>query len=480
MSDKYVTRMDNKYSDPDLLRAEATLQLQHTSTTETVIRTDAELLFELRLHQTELEMQNDELLRTYLALEESRDRYLDLYDFSPIAYLTLSENELITEANLTTATLLGLELNKLINSRFACYVAREDGDSWYHYFRQAKKSVSKNIFELTLRKVDGTPFYARLDCLPFGKDNEPMMLRVAIIDITERKQAEEVLRIDAVAFNTHDGIIVTDARKIILRANQAFCHITGYNPEEIIGNNPSFLHSGLHDDAFYKAIWTSLEHEGQWQGEMWGRGKDDKTFPLWVTINPVTDKNNGLITYYVGSFTDITALKLAERILLDASQQLEKQVITTQRELKKNTEESQELNAALNILLRRQQADRIEDQSAISNQIKGSVSPFLEKLKKASSNTNQTNLLTILENNLAHLIKTYGDSSTFTSIYQLLTPIEIQVASLIRQGYSTKNIALSLFISSGTVNIHRKHIRKKLGLNGKPTNLTSYLMALVE
>jgi PAS domain S-box-containing protein len=479
MSDKYVTHMDNKYSDPDLLRTEATLQLQHTPATEAVTHTNEELLFELRLHQTELEMQNDELRCTYLALEESRDRYLELYDFAPVAYLTLSENELITEANLTTATLLGVERNKLINSRFACYIAHEDSDSWDHYFRQAKKSADKNIFELTLRKTDGTPFYARLDCLALGKNNEPMMLRIAIIDITERKQAE-VLRIDAVAFNTHDGIIVTDAQKIILRANQAFCHITGYSREEIIGKLPSFLHSGLHDDNFYKAIWTSVEHDGQWQGEIWDKGKDGQTFPLWITINSVTDKNNGLITYYVGSFTDITALKLAERILLDASQQLKKQVITTQTELKKNTEESIELNGALNILLRRRESDRTELQAAISNQIKGSISPFLEKLKKASVNTNQTRLVTILENNLAHLIKTYGSANTSSSIHQLLTPVEMQVATMIRQGYSTKKIALTLLISLSTVNVHRKHIRKKLGLTGNPTNLTSYLMSLPE
>ncbi len=472
--------MNKKYIDLDLLRAEAKLQLHSKLATAPVIHNNEELIFELRLHQTELEMQNHELQRIHVALEESRDRYLELYDFAPSAYLTLSENELIIEANLTSTTLFGVERNKLINSRFANYVAYEDGDGWYRYFRQAKQNIGKQSFELTLRRADGTHFYAHLDCLHLEKDNEPMILRITVIDITQRRQAEEVSRIAAVAFETHDGIIVTDAHKIVLRANQAFCNITGYSLEEVIGNLPSFLFSGLHDEAFYKAIWTSVACNGHWQGEVWDRSKEGEAFSLWLTINSVTDTNNGHISHYVGSFTDITALKLAEKILLDTSLLLENQVKNTKLALKKNTEESQQLNTALNILLRRQQSDRIEIQSAISNQIRGTVSPFLEKLKKAGTNTTQTNLLSILENNLADLIRDYGSKSSLSSIYQLLTPIEIQVASMIRLEFCTKKIALSLFISTGTVNVHRKHIRKKLGLNGKPTNLASYLMSLTE
>jgi len=328
-----------------------------------------------------------------------------------------------------------------------------------------------------LHKADGTPFYAHLECLCVEKDNETMRLRLVIIDITERK-LEEALRIAALAFDTHNGIIITDAHKVILCANQAFSYITGFNFEEIVGKYPSFLQSGL-DDDFYKTIWTSLEQAGEWQGEIWGKGKAGQSLLLWLTINSVAD-TSGLITHYVGSFTDITELKLAEQALLDSAQRLEKKIISTQSELKKNTEESQELNITLNTLLRRQQSDRNELQSAFSNQIRGSISPFLEKLKNVSGDTNKTFLLNILQNNIAELINSTGEVNTLASIYQLLTPVEIQVASMIRLGYPTKKIAQSLLISLGTVNIHRKHIRKKLKLNGKPINLFSYLLTLTE
>ncbi len=475
--DKYIINMDRKFSDPDLFRAEAELQLLSTAETEPVILKYEQLLFELRVHQTELEMQNHELRRTQVALEESSARYLDLYDLAPVAYFTLSENALITEANLTMATLFGVERNKLINSRFARYVMPEDSDAWYRFFRQVKQGVAIKIPELTLHKADGTPFYAHLECLCVEKDNETMRLRLVIIDITERK-LEEALRIAALAFDTHNGIIITDAHKVILCANQAFSYITGFNFEEIVGKYPSFLQSGL-DDDFYKTIWTSLEQAGEWQGEIWGKGKAGQSLLLWLTINSVAD-TSGLITHYVGSFTDITELKLAEQALLDSAQRLEKKIISTQSELKKNTEESQELNITLNTLLRRQQSDRNELQSAFSNQIRGSISPFLEKLKNVSGDTNKTFLINILQNNIAELINSTGEVNTLASIYQLLTPVEIQVASMIRLGYPTKKIAQSLLISLGTVNIHRKHIRKKLRLNGKPINLFSYLLTLTE
>lgn len=413
--------MGKKSIDSNLLRTEAGVQLQHSPATESVIRPAEELLDELQTHQIELEMQNEELKRAHIALAVSHDRYLQLYDFAPVAYLTLSENELITEANQTCATLFGVERKKLINSRFARYVAPEDGDCWYRYFRLAKRQGGKQNYELTLLRADGTHFYAHLDCLHSGKDSEPLTLRIAIVDITERKQAEESLRIAAVAFETHDGIIVTDAHKLILRANRAFCHITGYSIEEVIGHTPSFLHSGLHNEDFYNAIWASVACDGHWQGEIWDMCKEGKITPLWLTINAVTDPN-GFITHYVGAFTDITALKQAEEILLNTRQCLESQVVTSQTELAKNMEEFQEINTALNVLLRHQQTDRYETQCTISHQVNGTILPFLEKLKKASTNTDQTNLLNILENNLAHLVKTYGRASTLSSTYQLLTP----------------------------------------------------------
>jgi PAS domain S-box-containing protein len=299
-------------------------------------------------------------------------------------------------------------------------------------------------------------------------------------DITGRKQADDMLRIAAVAFETHEGILVTDASQRILRVNNEFSHIYGYSSEEAIGHRPSFLCSKLHDEDFYHALWASIEQDGYWHGEIWDKRKSGEVFPLWLTITAVKDANGQQVTHYVGTFMDITAIKQAEKILLNARQLLENQVATTQLELEKIKEESQEITTALNVLLKHQQQDKADAQCELSRQLEGTVLPFLKKLKNANRDKSQLRLLDILESNLHYLVKTYGNDGSLSSIYQKLTPVEILVASMVRQGLPSKLIATSLHISLGTVSIHRKHIRKKLGLYSKGVNLSSYLKSLAK
>ena len=273
---------------------------------------------------------------------------------------------------------------------------------------------------------------------------------------------------------------MTDARNIILRMNKAFSHITGYSAEEVIGVTPSFLRSGLYDEDFLQAIRLSLARDGYWHGEVWGKRKNGELFPLWLTLTAVTD-TNGEITHYVVSFKDITIQKQAEKILLEARQRLENQVATTKEELEKHKEETTEINAALKVLLKHRETDKSEAQSALLCEVEETITPFLKRLKGASTGRRQSiRLISIIETNLQHLVDSYGCATTLSAALHHLSPVEIQVASLLRQGLSTKIIAATLNISPGTVGIHRKHIRKKLGLDGKATNLHNYLKSLTE
>ncbi len=311
-------------------------------------------------------------------------------------------------------------------------------------------------------------------------EGTPLRMAGTEIDITERKQVEEATRIAAAAFETQDGIMVTDAHKLILRINQAFSHITGYSAEEAIGRTPSFLSSGRHSEDFYQALWATVNGGGYWHGEIWDKRKNGEIFPLWLTLTAVTDVD-GEITHYVGSFTDITVQKQAEKLLLESRQRLEDKVATTKEELEKRKEESTEINAALKVLLKYRETDKSDAQSALLCEVEESIMPFLKKLKGASSGRRQSiRLINILESNLQQLVKSYGSATTLSAAFHQLTPVEIQVASLLRQGLSTKVIAMTLNIAPGTVSIHRKHIRKKLGLDGKAANLQNYLKSLTE
>jgi diguanylate cyclase (GGDEF)-like protein/PAS domain S-box-containing protein len=119
------------------------------------------------------------------------------------------------------------------------------------------------------------------------------------------------LRIAAIAFESQEGMFITDAQNVILRVNRAFSEITGYSSEEVIGQTPRLLSSGRHDAAFYAEMRESIQHSRSWQGEIWNRRKNNQVYPEWLTITAVTD-SSGAITHYVSTLTDISQRKASE------------------------------------------------------------------------------------------------------------------------------------------------------------------------
>lgn len=130
-------------------------------------------------------------------------------------------------------------------------------------------------------------------------------------DITEQERAEEELRIAAVAFETNEAIVITDADSNIIRVNQAFTEITGYGADEVGGKNPRIMSSGKHERAFYIEMWQQLRHTGSWSGEIWDRRKDGVIYPKWMNITAVKNRE-GVTTHYVAIFSDITERKRIE------------------------------------------------------------------------------------------------------------------------------------------------------------------------
>ena len=126
-------------------------------------------------------------------------------------------------------------------------------------------------------------------------------------------------KIAATVFESQEGMIITDASSVILRANQAFTRVTGYSAEEVVGRNPRLLRSGLHGGEFYQAIWGSINNTGAWEGEIWNRRKSGEIYPEQLTITAVKDVT-GTVTNYVATFLDITKRKQAEQEVLEAKE----------------------------------------------------------------------------------------------------------------------------------------------------------------
>ena len=196
---------------------------------------------ELRVHQIELEMQNEELRAAQAEIEASRSRYVDLYDLAPVGYCTLSEKGLILEADLTAAKLLGVERSDLTRRALTHFLLSEDQDVWYRCLRQLAATGHPQTCELRVTRSDGDKPWMHVDAAPGTREaGLPVACRVTLTDITARKRAEAGLRaIEAkyrtIVETTSEGVWVFDERGRTTLVNPQMTAMLGYSPAEMAG-----------------------------------------------------------------------------------------------------------------------------------------------------------------------------------------------------------------------------------------------------
>ncbi|UZJ58396.1 EAL domain-containing protein [Pseudomonas sp. KU26590] len=285
----------------------------HSANPPDSLDANARLLHDLRLHQVELQMQNEELRATQFALEASRDLYLDLYENAPVGYLTLTPQGVIEAVNRTGETLLSYPRHRLLQRRFAARVVSRDRDHWQQVFGRVCRSGQAQECDLSLERTDGTHWQARLNCVRHG--GESGGIRVTLSDLTARREVEQRLNLAASVFtHAREGIMITDPAGAIIEVNEAFTTITGYERSESIGKNPRFLSSGMTPRAQYVGLWSRLLSEHYWQGDLWNRRRDGSAYAARQTITAIVDAD-GVTQHYVSLFTDVTELHSYQRQL---------------------------------------------------------------------------------------------------------------------------------------------------------------------
>ncbi|QEM82982.1 EAL domain-containing protein [Halomonas binhaiensis] len=155
-------------------------------------------------------------------------------------------------------------------------------------------------------------FSALLSPLVYEEHGELRGVLAVVRDVTEEQAQQVQLRIAALAFETHLGMMITDVQGNILKVNHTFTRITGYIESEVVGRTPSMLSSELHEEEVHQRLWGAVLEYGSWQGELWSRRKNGETYPQWLTISAVKDEC-GQCTHYVGTLSDISESKAAER-----------------------------------------------------------------------------------------------------------------------------------------------------------------------
>ncbi|MEI8208377.1 MAG: CHASE domain-containing protein, partial [Methylococcales bacterium] len=255
-----------------------------------------------------------ELMTRELKISENNLRNVSLYTRNLIEasldpLVTISQEGNITDVNIATENVTGLGRHHLIGSDFADYFT--DPENARKGCQQVFSDGFIADYPLAIRHVNGKISDVLFNFSVYHDNNGNVRgVFAAARDITLRKQNEIELRIAATAFESQDGILVTDANRTILRVNSAFTTITGYLAEDVVGKTPRVLQSGKQEASFYAAMWKSINTTGAWEGEIWNRRKNGEVFLEHLTITSVKDPN-GVISNYVATLTDITLRKEA-------------------------------------------------------------------------------------------------------------------------------------------------------------------------
>jgi len=168
-----------------------------------------------------------------------------------------------------------------------------------------------------------------------------------------------------------------------------------------------------------------------------------------------------------GIFRDITERKRTEKALQKREVELEAQ-----------SNHLQEVNTALKVLLKQREEDRSDLEEKVLSNVKQLVSPHLQRLKNSGLDTNQRSLVSILESNLDNIVSSFTSKLSLKSVG--LTPMEIRIADLVKEGQTNKEMGKILYLSPNTVKFHRYNLRNKLGLKNKKINLRSHLLSLLK
>lgn len=289
-----------------------------------------------------------------------------------------------------------------------------------------------------------------------------------VLDVTKQKQAEEALRESEQRFRQlvetmGEGLAVQDENGTLTYINESLCGMLGYSEKDLIGQPAIELFDRKRRRRLRNQM-TRRKKGSRGSYDINMICKNGQFLQVMVSSQPILDSEG----IYRGSFavlTDISKLKKAEQALKNR-----------ETELETKTKNLEEVNTALRVLLNQRNEDKEELEEKVLHNVKELVMPYLEKLSESVVDTQQKSYIDILASNVNDIVSSF--SRSLSAKYLNLTPAEIQIANLLKQSKTTKEIADMLYLSTRTVETHRKNIRKKLGLHNRKVNLRTHLLAV--
>ncbi|MBC7609934.1 MAG: PAS domain S-box protein [Polaromonas sp.] len=288
-----------------------------------------QMFHELQVHQIELEMQNEELQSSQVRLYEAKSRYFDLYDMAPVGYCTVSEQGVITEANIAAATLLGMTRNLLVGQRISRYIVKSSQDRFYLHCKQVFATGNAQACELQMVRTDGSFWWVNLTATTALERDGSRVQRVVLHDITDTKVLYNALEESEGKFrslleSSPDATVIVDQQGTMVLVNARTQAIFGYSRAELIGKKvellmPTRLHQ-QHEDHRSGFMTQARTREMSGDLQLLGMRKDKSEFLIEVSLSPLHTKRGLLVSCAI---RDVTERRHLADLLIEKNVELE-------------------------------------------------------------------------------------------------------------------------------------------------------------
>lgn len=336
-------------------------------------------------------------------------------------------------------------------------------------------------FNTNYRRKNGEIFPVEINIVLLKDGGGDMSGAVASIrDITERRLFQSKLQMLGTAIQqTIDGVAIANLEGTIQFTNMSWVQMHGYtSQEELAGRHLKMFHTQNQYEQDVVPFLDKIKKDGSHMNNVGHLKKDGSTFPTWMTCTLLKDTSDNPVAL-VGIARDITDLKHAQEKLLqeiEDRKQIEQKLRARDKELANKAHELEEVNSALKVLLQRTENSKKDLEEKILFNMKELVAPYIDKLKTSGLDERQNTYLNIIQSNVLNIISPFGQKLSVK--YAGLTPSEMHIANLIKDGLSSKEISEIMGLSNRTVDFHRKNMRRKLGINNQKANLRSLLLSM--
>lgn len=406
---------------------------------------------------------NTERKQAEEALRDSNETLRALINASPLAIMAIDPKSKVTMWNPAAEKTFGWIEGEVLGQNLPLVPQNKSAE----HLGLRERALSGDAFtgvEVIRKRKDGTLIDVSLSTAPvYGSDGRVKSIMAVVEDISERKRTESALKQSEEKFralfdHTPGIAFVIDSDTRLIAANKLRQSVLGddigLKALERRGVSPATR-------KYWQAVETQVIESGwpTWYTEIVRKqGKQNRYYE--TRLRPI--KKDDKVTMVIGVSYDVTERVSTEEIIRESEAKLRRQ-----------SEHLEEVNAALNVLLKRRDEDKQELEEKVVANVKELVLPYLRRLRKSGLNPQQMTIAAILESNLREIVSPFV--TRLSSKFVNLTPTELKIADLVRDGSTTKEIASLLNLSYNTIMFHRHNIRGKLGLKKKKTNLRSFL-----